>query len=109
MGVKYIVRHGAMRFLGQFEAADATAYGRGDDVVVRSERGLEVGQVLCEATPRALGRHAVGTDEGDVGSTHGVRAAAEDESGLRGEHLPEAVLTDESLDLEGELESYLRV
>jgi cell fate regulator YaaT (PSP1 superfamily) len=54
MAAKYIVRHGAMRFLGEFEAGEGAAYRRGDDVVVRSERGLEVGAVLCEAAPRAL-------------------------------------------------------
>ncbi len=51
---KYIVRHGAMRFLGQFEAEDEATYPRGTDAIVRSERGLEVGQVLCEASPRAV-------------------------------------------------------
>jgi cell fate regulator YaaT (PSP1 superfamily) len=48
-----IVRHGAMRFLGEF-AAEEGDYRRGDDVVVRTERGLEVGHVLCPASPRAL-------------------------------------------------------
>jgi cell fate regulator YaaT (PSP1 superfamily) len=43
-----------MRFLGQFEPAGETAYARGADVVVRSERGLEIGHVLCEANPRAV-------------------------------------------------------
>jgi cell fate regulator YaaT (PSP1 superfamily) len=42
-----------MRFLGEFDP-DNGAYVRGDEVVVRSERGLEVGQVLCPATPRAV-------------------------------------------------------
>src|SRR5579871_806872 len=51
---RYVVRHGAMRFLGDFEPADTTAYRRGDQVVVRTERGMEVGQVLCPADPRAL-------------------------------------------------------
>ncbi len=54
MAAKYIVRHGTMRFLGEFEAAEADPYARGDDVIVRTERGLEVGAVLCDAGPRAL-------------------------------------------------------
>ena len=54
MASKYIVRHGAMRFLGEYEAVEGTAYGRGDDVVIRSDRGLEIGQVLCDANPRAV-------------------------------------------------------
>jgi cell fate regulator YaaT (PSP1 superfamily) len=54
MPAKYVVRHGTMRFLGEFEPGEGEVYARADDVVVRSERGLEVGQVLCEASPRAL-------------------------------------------------------
>ncbi len=54
MGSKYIVRHGTMRFLGEFEAAGEGTYRRGDDVIIRSERGLEVGEVMCETNPRAV-------------------------------------------------------
>jgi cell fate regulator YaaT (PSP1 superfamily) len=53
MTSSWIVRHGAMRFLGEFDPEGGT-YARGDEVVVRTERGLELGQVLCPATPRAL-------------------------------------------------------
>jgi cell fate regulator YaaT (PSP1 superfamily) len=49
-----IVRHGVMRFLGEFEPRDAIRYPRGAKVVVRTERGLEIGEVLCEATQRAV-------------------------------------------------------
>src|SRR5262245_58576761 len=54
MGLSYITRHGAMRFLGEYQTTDETAYQGGRAVIVRSERGLEVGEVLCEATPRAM-------------------------------------------------------
>jgi cell fate regulator YaaT (PSP1 superfamily) len=54
MASKYIVRHGAMRFLGEYEAGEEATYARGSEVVIRSDRGLEVGQVLCEANPRAI-------------------------------------------------------
>jgi cell fate regulator YaaT (PSP1 superfamily) len=54
MTVKFIVRHGAMRFLGTYEPIGDAAYRRGHDVLVRSERGLEVGHVLCDADPRAV-------------------------------------------------------
>jgi len=54
MAQKYIVRHGLMRFMGEFDAADGTTYARGTRVVVRSERGLEAGEVLCESTPRSM-------------------------------------------------------
>jgi cell fate regulator YaaT (PSP1 superfamily) len=51
---KYLVRHGAMRFLGEFAVAPAHPVRRGDTVVIRTERGQEVGEVLCPATPQAV-------------------------------------------------------
>ena len=54
MASKYIVRHGTMRFLGEYEPAGESVYSRGNSVVVRSERGTEVGEVMCEANPRAV-------------------------------------------------------
>jgi cell fate regulator YaaT (PSP1 superfamily) len=51
---RFLVRHGAMRFLGDFEPAEGVVPRRGDDVVLRTERGVEIGHVLCPATPRAL-------------------------------------------------------
>ena len=53
MAGTYIARHGAMRFLGEFTAGDA-AFQRRQGVVVRTERGLDLAEVLCEATPRAV-------------------------------------------------------
>src|SRR5262249_29628673 len=53
-----IVRHGAVRFLGTFEADEGTNYRRGERVIVRTERGQEVGDVLCPAEPRAVARHS---------------------------------------------------
>jgi cell fate regulator YaaT (PSP1 superfamily) len=53
MASKYIVRHGAMRFLGEFEP-NGQDYARSQEVIVRTERGLEAGEVLWEATPQAL-------------------------------------------------------
>lgn len=54
MTTAYIVRHGVMRFLGEFQASADGEYTRGQDVVVRTDRGLELGEVLCESNPRAL-------------------------------------------------------
>lgn len=53
MASSWIIRHGAMRFLGEFDPDDGT-YARGQEVVVRTDRGMELGQVLCPATPRAV-------------------------------------------------------
>lgn len=55
MPVRYIVRYGALRNLGVFEPVDETipSLQRGTRVVVQTERGTEVGEVLCLATPQA--------------------------------------------------------
>ncbi len=53
MAVPWIVRHGAMRFLGEFDPEGA-AYARQDDVIVRTDRGHEVGVLLCPADPKAV-------------------------------------------------------
>jgi cell fate regulator YaaT (PSP1 superfamily) len=47
----YVVRYGAMRLLGVFAPANEQPYLRGMNVIVRTDRGLEGGQVLCEASP----------------------------------------------------------
>jgi cell fate regulator YaaT (PSP1 superfamily) len=53
MATNWIVRHGAMRLLGEFEP-EGGPYERGCEVVVRTERGLELGEVLCPASSRTL-------------------------------------------------------
>ena len=67
----FIVRHGAMRFLGEFSAATHAAGAapgfvfarRGDTVIVRTDRGTEIGEVLCPATPKAVA--AIAAETGD--------------------------------------------
>jgi cell fate regulator YaaT (PSP1 superfamily) len=51
---KYLIRHGAMRFMGEFVAAPDRLIRRADTVIVRTERGQEVGEVLCPATAQAV-------------------------------------------------------
>jgi len=52
---RYVVRYGVMRSLGVLSVQGREhAYLRGDRVVARTKRGLEAGEVLCEATPEAL-------------------------------------------------------
>ena len=46
----YVIRYGAMRFLGVFSATGGAAYRRGTRVIARTDRGLEDGEVLAEAT-----------------------------------------------------------
>jgi cell fate regulator YaaT (PSP1 superfamily) len=51
---KFIARHGAMRFLGEYEVPPGLEVRRFDRVVLKTERGLEAGEVLCPATPQAV-------------------------------------------------------
>jgi len=53
---KYVVRTGVMRSLGVFSSSRDESYARGLAVVVRTERGMETGEVLCEATEAAIGQ-----------------------------------------------------
>jgi cell fate regulator YaaT (PSP1 superfamily) len=50
---KLVVRTGVMRTLGVYSSSRDETYPRDAEVVVRSDRGLETGVVLCEATPEA--------------------------------------------------------
>jgi cell fate regulator YaaT (PSP1 superfamily) len=50
----FIVRHGVMRFLGEFHPAPLVVPRRGDRVIVQTERGTEMGEVLCPATPQMV-------------------------------------------------------
>jgi cell fate regulator YaaT (PSP1 superfamily) len=53
---KYVVRAGVMRALGVFSSSRDETYPRGVEVVIRTDRGLEIGEVLCEATEAAVGQ-----------------------------------------------------
>jgi cell fate regulator YaaT (PSP1 superfamily) len=46
---KYVVRYGAMRFHGILSSRGGATFRRGTPVIARTGRGLEVGEVLCEA------------------------------------------------------------
>jgi cell fate regulator YaaT (PSP1 superfamily) len=52
----YVVRYGAMRFLGVFSPVGGREYRRAASVIARTDRGLEAGEILCEAGPDALGQ-----------------------------------------------------
>jgi cell fate regulator YaaT (PSP1 superfamily) len=71
---EYLVSHGCTGEFGRFRAAATAAFRRGARVVVRSQRGLELGEVLCLCTPR----HAQSMPDSFVGEL--LRAATpEDE------------------------------
>ncbi len=52
MTQQYIVRYGTMRSVAEFSTRPPRDYQRSDQVVVRSPRGIEWGEVLCPATER---------------------------------------------------------
>jgi cell fate regulator YaaT (PSP1 superfamily) len=62
---KYIVRHGVMRNLGVFSARGSDTLTRGEQVIARTSRGLEAGEVLCEATDEAVS-HLVDPQQGQI-------------------------------------------
>ncbi|MCA9220436.1 MAG: regulatory iron-sulfur-containing complex subunit RicT [Pirellulaceae bacterium] len=47
---KYIARYGSMRMIGVMSTRGNERFVRGDQVVVRTNRGMEVAEILCEAT-----------------------------------------------------------
>jgi cell fate regulator YaaT (PSP1 superfamily) len=49
---EYLVSHGKTGVLGRFIPVVLATYGRGERVVIQSDRGLSIGTVLCEATER---------------------------------------------------------
>jgi cell fate regulator YaaT (PSP1 superfamily) len=61
----YVVRYGVMRFLGVFSAASGREYSRGARIIARTNRGLEAGEVLCEATAEVV-RQLQDLDTGQI-------------------------------------------
>ncbi len=90
---EYLVQYGTSAFVGRF-AATGTDLSRGDSVVVRSQRGLEIGSVLCES------RSMLAFDVG--GELLRLTAPADDDAGqhaaqLAFEILDAANLTDQAV------------
>jgi cell fate regulator YaaT (PSP1 superfamily) len=56
MSNRYVVRYGVMRSLGVFTTSRGETFGRGEKVIARTDRGLETGEVLCEATDAVVER-----------------------------------------------------
>jgi cell fate regulator YaaT (PSP1 superfamily) len=73
---KYVVRTGVMRALGVYSSGRDDTYLRGTEVVVRSDRGLEIGELLCEATEQALA-HIKEPGHGQILRTMGADDARE--------------------------------
>ena len=61
MASRYVIRYGLMRLLGEFSGRDDDSFSRGTEVILRTDRGVEWGEVLSPATSRTrdlLGRQA---------------------------------------------------
>lgn len=84
----YIVRYGTMRQVAEFSAKSGQQYPRNSNVLVRSTRGVEWGEVLCTAGEKT--RDYLGTSE-TAGRV--LRAASEDDY-RRNEELRETIRTD---------------
>lgn len=89
MSAEHWVRVGSFGEVGRFRSVDAVRYPRGSRVVVRTRRGLEVGQVLSAAAAGGDAGPATSmstdnspTDNSPAGSPDGLlvrRTTAEDE------------------------------
>ncbi len=51
---KYVVRYGSMRAMGIFSTRGGDRFARDTRVVARTNRGLETGDVLCEASDQII-------------------------------------------------------
>lgn len=51
---RYVVRMGALRQIGLMSGKQKDDYSRGQQVLCRTQRGLEIGEVLCRATEHTL-------------------------------------------------------
>ncbi len=77
---RYVVRYGSQRHLGEFSLKSPEDLPRGTEIVVRSDRGVEWGVVLCAAGERS--REVLG-DKNRRGRI--LRRANEDDQRMRDE------------------------
>ena len=78
---KYVVRHGVMRYLGVFASRGSDTFARGAQVIARTNRGLELGEVLCEATDHALEAMKASNSADVQKSGQILRAQTDDDAG----------------------------
>lgn len=106
--LKYIVRCGSMRKLGVFTTSRGEEYRRGANVIARTDRGLEAGEVLCEATDQALahltdaGRGQILRDVSaeDQNEIHRLKAQERNEFTVCGQYVDRLGLQMELVDVE---------
>lgn len=85
---RYVVRCGLNRSI--FSMHSKSEYQRGDQVIARSNRGLELGEVLCEITPLnepATGKLPSGTIQRTAGPTElATSAQLKEQAGVDATH-----------------------
>lgn len=54
MSRNYIARHGSMRFLGEFTPENGRIFSRGTQAVLLTNRGHEIGEILCESNAKVV-------------------------------------------------------
>jgi cell fate regulator YaaT (PSP1 superfamily) len=105
---KYVVRHGVMRHLGVFTTRGSDSYARGVQVIARTSRGLELGEVLCEATDHAIasmdnpknGQILREQNHDDLGELRRLLEQQEEEHELCAKHIAELDLPMRLVDVE---------
>ncbi len=105
---KYLVRYGVMRHLAVLSARGGLTLARGAKVIARTSRGLEVGEVLCEAgqdksdEPKAASEGQIlreMTPE-DVNEAAHLQASAKNEFDLCRQHVEQLGLQMQLVDVE---------
>jgi cell fate regulator YaaT (PSP1 superfamily) len=66
MEARFVVRYGATRFVGEFASKGRDSFSRGCQVLVRSDRGVEVGEVLGPASDRTREYLGVAESKGPI-------------------------------------------
>lgn len=105
---KYVVRYGAMRSLGVLSTRGGATYGRGTRVIARTNRGLEVAEVLNEASDHVVQQIAKPTHgqilremshEDENESAH-IEASAREEFEVCKKHVAQLKLDMQLVDIE---------
>ncbi|MFO1019676.1 MAG: regulatory iron-sulfur-containing complex subunit RicT [Planctomycetales bacterium] len=66
MSQKYVVRYGLSRHLGEFLFKGSNPIERNTNVIIRTDRGVEWGEVLCAATDRTREYLGLQSDGGNI-------------------------------------------
>jgi cell fate regulator YaaT (PSP1 superfamily) len=105
---KYVIRYGVMRHLAVLSTRGGAVYPRGTNVIARTTRGLEVGEVLCEASQGKPDDSEVSTEgqilremtAEDANEQAHIRTSAKNEFNLCRQHVEELGLQMQMVDIE---------